>query len=82
MKAVINLDVPDYQIGQPVTIYYKDTMCKKGICETGQEPVKPKTDDAWPNPIKVCGSCGTCLFNIGNYKAKFCSECGKPVKWK
>ena len=33
MKAVINLDVPDYQIGQPVTVYFKDTMVKHGICE-------------------------------------------------
>lgn len=47
-----------------------------------QEPVKPKTDDAWPYPIKVCGACGTCLFNVGDFKAKFCSECGRKVKWE
>lgn len=36
MKAVINLDVPDYQIGQPVTVYFKDTMMKHGTCEPDQ----------------------------------------------
>lgn len=33
MKAIIRLDVPDYQIGQPVTVYFKDTMRKTGVCE-------------------------------------------------
>lgn len=47
-----------------------------------QEPVKPKLDDAWPSPIKVCGVCGTCLFCVGDYKPKYCSECGRAVKWE
>ena len=34
MKAIIKLDVPDFQIGQEVTVYFKDTMMKKGVCET------------------------------------------------
>ena len=33
MKAVIKLDVPDWQVGQPVTVYFKDTMIKRGVCE-------------------------------------------------
>lgn len=33
VKAVIRLDVPDWQIGQEVSVYFKDTMMKKGICE-------------------------------------------------
>ena len=33
MKAVIKLDVPDFQIGEDVTVYFKDTMMKKGVCE-------------------------------------------------
>lgn len=37
VKAVIKLDVPEWQIGQPVTVYFKDTMCKIGICEAEQE---------------------------------------------
>lgn len=33
MKAVIKLDVPDWQIGQEVTVHFPDTMCKTGVCE-------------------------------------------------
>lgn len=33
MKAVIRLDVPDWQIGQPVSVFFKDTMVKKAVCE-------------------------------------------------
>ena len=30
MKAIIELDIPEYQIGQEVSIYFKDTMSIKG----------------------------------------------------
>lgn len=33
MKAVIRLDVPDWQIGQEVKVYFPDTMCVRGTCE-------------------------------------------------
>lgn len=33
MKAVIEVDVPEYQIGQEVSVYFKDTMCIKGVCQ-------------------------------------------------
>ena len=33
MKAIINLDVPEWQIGQQVTIYFPDTMRQIGTCE-------------------------------------------------
>ena len=36
MEAVIKLDVPDWQIGQPVTIYFKDTMQKRGTCTANE----------------------------------------------
>jgi len=35
MRAIIEVEVPDYQIGQEVSIYFKDTMMIKGIV---QEP--------------------------------------------
>ena len=35
MRAIIEVDVPDYQIGQEASIYFKDTMMIKGIV---QEP--------------------------------------------
>ena len=36
MKAAIKLDVPEWQIGQPVTVFFKDTMEKHGVCEADQ----------------------------------------------
>ena len=33
MNAVIRLDVPDWQIGQFVNVYFPDTMMLEGICE-------------------------------------------------
>lgn len=33
MKALIEIDVPEWQIGQEVTIYFPDSMCKKGVCK-------------------------------------------------
>lgn len=33
MKALIEIDVPEWQIGQEVTIHFPDSMCKKGVCK-------------------------------------------------
>ena len=33
MKTIIRVNVPKHQIGQEVTVYFKDTMTKKGKCE-------------------------------------------------
>lgn len=32
MKAIITVDVPEHQIGQEVSVYFKDTMCVKSVC--------------------------------------------------
>ena len=31
MKAIIQIDVPDYQIGQEVNVHFKDSMVAKGV---------------------------------------------------
>ena len=41
MKAVITLDVPDWQIGKTVSVFFPDTMMKKGICEKVDTASKP-----------------------------------------
>lgn len=47
---------------------------------TEQKPVKPITQDAWPNPLKMCGSCGWYLaYTVG--RPRYCPECGCEVKW-
>ena len=33
IDAYIKIKVPKWQIGQDVSVYFKDTMCVKGICE-------------------------------------------------
>lgn len=42
MKAVIYLDVPDYQIGQDVTVYFQDTTIKHGKCEAVKIRQRPE----------------------------------------
>ena len=37
MKAVIKLDLPEYQIGEEVNLYFHDSMMTKGIAEA--EPI-------------------------------------------
>lgn len=44
VKGIIRLEVPDWQIGQPVTVYFKDTMMKKGVCELDSSE-EPEEDD-------------------------------------
>ena len=50
MKAIIELDVPEWQIGQDVTIYFPDTMMKHGKCEA--KKVYPKPEKLLPC---ICG---------------------------
>ena len=47
MKAIIRIDVPEFQIGQEVSVYFKDTMMVNGICENDWIPIKtrPMTDE-------------------------------------
>ena len=83
MNVVIELDVPEWQIGQDVTIYFPDTMQKHGKCKL-PEKVKPQIFD-YPSGRRRawCGSCGHRL-RIG-YKGDcsdlFCGHCGKEVLW-
>lgn len=53
MKAVIRLDVPEWQIGTEVSVYFKDTMMQRGICEKETKNIKLKQ----PEKCKDCISC-------------------------
>ena len=46
MKAVINLDVPERQIGKPVCVYFYDATATYGICEAVK--VKPRREKFLP----------------------------------
>ena len=37
MKVIIELDVPEWQIGQQVEVFFPDTMMKKGVCTLPKE---------------------------------------------
>ena len=74
MKAIIEVDVPEYQIGREVSIYFKDTMMIMGVV---QEPKKGHWID---------GCCSICGSDIPAYiidwkwqkdmDAKYCPMCG------
>lgn len=73
MNAIIKLDVPDFQIGQKVSVYFQDTMTKQGVVE------KEKTG-YW----KLWGETVKCFaFTIGDYEETVqhceCSECGTEI---
>lgn len=85
MKAVIELDVQDWQIGQDVTVYFPDTMLKHGKCELlkEQEAVEPKKIKGYNPPMYTlyeykCEKCESFMLN----KQPFCMGCGKPVNWE
>lgn len=82
MKAVIKLDVPEWQIGQDVMVYFPDTMTKKGKCELLKEkeeviPVIVRMERSKYYHEYVCPVCKNDLF----YDQNYCSECGRPVHW-
>lgn len=53
MKAVIQLDVPDWQIGQDVTVYFPDTMMKHAKCELLKEQ-EAKTHGTDSGMCEIC----------------------------
>ena len=46
MKAIIRLDVPDWQIGKKVSVYFPDTMVLNSICEIDNTDNQFKMRDA------------------------------------
>ena len=51
MKAVIELDVPEWQIGQDVTVIFKDTMVKHGVCKKRFKNNNPRYNPGFWNGI-------------------------------
>lgn len=72
MKAIIKLDVPDWQIGQPISVYFPDTMLKKGICEAAPDTSPKKKYGTW-----VCGNCG---FEV-HRNWMHCHRCGQELNF-
>ena len=78
MKAVIELDVPEWQIGQDVSVYFPDTMVKHGKCELlkEQEAVVLCKDCKFSKPdweeARWCE-----LYDCRRYENWFCAD-GEP----
>ena len=47
-----------------------------------QEPIAPKLIKMYPHDIYECGNCKHRSVGSKDYKAKYCPECGKTVKWE
>ena len=80
MKAMILLDVPEWQIGQEVTVHFPDTMMKKAKCEVVQTVIPSLTRDWY-----VC-ECGTyitvCVDGEPLHKQNYCPGCGRGLIWE
>lgn len=46
-----------------------------------QEPIAPKLIKMYPHDIYECGNCGHRSVGSKDYKAKYCPECGRTLKW-
>lgn len=47
-----------------------------------QEPIAPKLIKMYPHDIYECGNCGHRSVGSKDYKAKYCPECGRELKWE
>jgi len=56
VNAVIKLEVPEWQIGEPVTVFFKDTMMKKSVCEI-EDIVRCKNCKHWDQLMENRGLC-------------------------
>lgn len=82
MKAIIRLDVPEWQIGQEVKVYFPDTMCVKGICELDRPKGKwIEVDNITRLHRYSCSVCGRKIVcepsSLVNYKA---CRCGADMR--
>lgn len=74
MKAIINLNIPEFQIGQEVKIYFSDTMMIEGMTE------KQKTGHWIDNKVqtKLC-NCSEC-YALSKVYSNYCPNCGAKME--
>lgn len=77
MKAIIRLNVPEWQIGQKVKVCFPDTMCLKGTCELEQPKGKWIIHNDYNENCRYgCDQCG----NLTNRNSSFCPDCGARME--
>lgn len=77
MKAKIEINVPSWQIGEKVSIYFPDTMRKESFCE--------KNEGIWTEQITQAMAADEPYFDGGKCKIDYiCSECQRksPFDYK
>ena len=82
MKAVIRLNVPDWQIGQKVSVYFPDTMIQHGKCEaeTVEHALDVLMENGWKKAEPVCAHCEA-VHIVQCKDCKFCSTDGENVRF-
>ena len=89
MKAIIKIDVPDFQIGQEVNIHFKDSMVAKGVVE--EENSLPSISTEKTGHWEMCedadglyGICSVCEvdadFRHYGIAYKWCPNCGAKME--
>ncbi len=61
--------------------YQKGFSDGQSVLFQGQEPVEPKELKTYLRGIYICGFCGHAAVGSNDYRANFCPQCGKAVKW-
>lgn len=88
-KGLVYCDMEGFAIEEDGSLLLLDECDNSRYCPIGrfevvweeQEPVKPICQILFDVPYYFCGSCKT-MLNMYAVKAKYCSQCGRQVKWK
>lgn len=73
MKAKIEVDVPEWQIGEKVSLYFPDTMTTQETCKINEGHWRKEILKIYEPEFSGC-----------NYKVKvnfYCSKCNKISPW-
>lgn len=88
MKAIIKLDVPEWQIGEEVSVFFPDSMCKHSVCEKNEAQWLENTEPCGHYEeiaVACCSVCGE-SYVLGELgiddmirEFKFCPNCGRQM---
>lgn len=70
MRAMICLDVPYWQIGKEVSVYFPDTMTKSAVCESAESAITLELVEKLEHGVMVCNATGTSLVHMDCEDAK------------
>lgn len=68
-----------YKLGEIWQLNFREI--REAFDEFESKAVKPECRIIFDIPYYFCGSCKT-MLNMYATKAKYCSKCGKAVKWQ